>query len=156
MGLSPDQIAARLEDAALTLRLLPDPAGLGPRGYGNSWPEVVQEARHAYGCHRARSRIVPSIEDIARMDEPIGWLSLIEGAEARHLVCARASGRRWSSVARRFGVSRGTAWRRWSAAILTIANCLNEKEKRRACAAAAKIKAGEGHAATGSGGVQGG
>ena len=65
MTITPAEVEARFEEAALTLRRLPDPAGSGPRGYGSSWPDYVHDARHAYGYGEVRMRITPSAADIA-------------------------------------------------------------------------------------------
>jgi len=43
-------IEDRFEDAALTLRRLPEKDR--PRGYGASWPPVVQEVKRAHGSTR--------------------------------------------------------------------------------------------------------
>lgn len=130
MRLTPVEIEDRLEEAAITLRRLPHPPGTGPRGYGSSWPEYIRDARHAYGYHKASMRIVPNAQEIARMDEAIGWLRLISDPDDRQIVWMRAEGERWKPICWRIGVARGTAWRRWSAALLTIANALERKDKK--------------------------
>lgn len=119
----------RFEEAALTLRRLP--VTPGARGYGSSWPEVVQSAHTAYGYESARPlRIVPSAAAISRMHETFDWLRLVEPEEAR-LVWLRAEGVRWRHVCGRLACSRTTAWRRWVAALQTIANKLNAAERPR-------------------------
>ena len=45
MTLSPRDIEDRFEEAAYTLRRLPEKDR--PRGYGGSWPPVVHEVKHA-------------------------------------------------------------------------------------------------------------
>lgn len=146
MHMSPREIEDRLEEAALTLRRLPNPPGSGPKGYGSGWPDYVQEARHAYGYHEARMRVVPSARDIELMEEAIGWLRLVPDPDVRRMVWMRAEGARWRQVCIRAGCARSTAWRRWTAALLTIANHLNRNEKKRA------RKSAEKHARAESGG----
>lgn len=141
-ALSVLEIEDRLEEAALTLRRLPNPAGTGPKGYGSSWPEYVRETRHAYGYHAARMRVIPNPREISRMDEAIGWLALIEAPDDRRLVWLRAEGQRWRGVCRVLGISRATAWRRWSAALLTISKVLANNEKQPLSGARGKISAG--------------
>lgn len=120
-------VEARFEEAAQTLRWLPVSAGA--RGYGSSWPEVVQSAHTAYGYDKARPlRVVPSAAAITRMEETFDWLHLVGPEEAR-LVWLRAEGVRWRFVCGRLGCSRSTAWRRWVAALQTIANRLNAAER---------------------------
>lgn len=121
------EIEQRLEEAALTLRRLPNPAGSGARGYGSSWPEVVREARHAYGYERARMRVVPSAREISRYEEAVGWLALLSDPVDRHIVWHRAEGYRWRQVCHRVGLARSTCGRRYAAALLTIEKALRVK-----------------------------
>lgn len=120
-----------MEAAALTLRRVPNPAGSGPRGYGSSWPEYVHDAKHAYGYHEVRMRVIPSAADIQRMDECIAWLRFVNPEDAR-IVWLRAEGWRWRQVCIEAGCVRQTAWRRWVAALQTIANRLNAEDRAQA------------------------
>lgn len=149
--LTRDEVENRLELAALTLRRSPNPAGSGSRGYGSSWPDYVQEARHAYGYHDARIRVIPSAREIQMMDEAIGWLRLIRGkgeegerraADDRRIVWMRADGHRWREICRTVGLSRAQAWRRWAAALITITARLGEGKPRRSPAARATAQPG--------------
>lgn len=135
-------IEDRMEEAALTLRRLPNPPGSGPKGFGQSWPEYVHEAKHAYGYHETRMRVIPSAAEIQRMEECIDWLRFIGPEEAR-IVWLRAEGWRWRQVCIQAGCVRQTAWRRWVAALQTIANHLNKQEKTSRRTAAAKKAADE-------------
>lgn len=124
------EIEDRFEDAARTLRRLPDPPGSGPKGYGRSWPEYVHEAKHAYGWHEATMRIVPSAADIACMEECIEWPSLVDPVDAK-IIWLRAEGHRWRHVCIQTGLVRQTAWRRWVTALQTIAMRLDAGQRRR-------------------------
>ncbi|MDO5622728.1 MAG: DUF6362 family protein [Paracoccus sp. (in: a-proteobacteria)] len=125
---TPRDIEDRFEEAALTLRRLPNPPGSGPRGYGSAWPDYVREARHAYGWHEARMRVVPNPAEIQRMEECLTWLRWLDPDDAR-IVWMRAEGCRWKQVCYRVGVVRQTAWRRWAAALVTVAKHLNRQRK---------------------------
>ena len=133
--MTPREIEDRFEEAALTLRRLPNPPGSGARGYGRSWPDYVHEARHAYGYEEARMRVIPNAREIQRMEEALDWLALITGeteqhaADNRRIVWMRAEGHRWKQICRAVGCVRSTAWRRWTAALVTIANRLNKQRK---------------------------
>lgn len=120
MGLSTTEVEDRFEDAARTLRRLPNPPGSGPRGYCQSWPDYIQEAKHAYGYHEAQIRVLPSAVDIQDMEECFEWLSWLKPDDAR-IVWMRAEGARWKQICCRVGVVRSTAHRRWAAALLTVA-----------------------------------
>lgn len=130
MTLTAAQITDRLEAAAIVLRRLPNPAGSGARGYGTSWPDVVQDARHAYGYSEARVRVIPSAKDIELMDEAIGWLSFLKDPVDRRIVWMRAENHRWRSVCYRVGLVRQTAHRRAVAAILTIEKNLAARARK--------------------------
>ena len=142
MKYTPGIVEDRMEEAALTLRRLPNPPGSGPKGYGSSWPEYVHEAKHAYGYHEARMRVVPNAGEIARMEECLEWLRFVSPDDAK-IVWLRAEGRRWRQVGIAVGVVRQTAWRRWVAALQTIANHLNKNEKSARRRAPAKKPADE-------------
>lgn len=158
--ITPREIEDRFEEAARTLRRLPNPPGSGARGYGSSWPEYVHEARHAYGYEQARMRVIPSAAEIQRMDEAIDWLKLVGGendqaaADNRRIVWMRAEGQRWRQVCIQVGCVRSTAWRRWTAALITIANRLNQQRKSAARAATKKRTADEHVAKPDESGVQ--
>ena len=127
MTLTPRDIEDRFEEAAYTLRRLPEKDR--PRGYGSSWPAVVHDAKHAYGyTPEAPMRVIPSAAAITRMEECFDWLMLIDPEDAR-IVWLRADGMRWRQVCIRAGVVRSNAWRRWVAALLTIAKNLNSQAK---------------------------
>lgn len=128
MLLTPCAIEDRFEEAAITLRRLPNPKGSGAKGYGQAWPDYVQEARHAYGYHEVRIKIIPTAAEIQRMEECIDWLRWLSPEDAK-IVWLRAEGERWRQVCIHAGVVRQTAWRRWAAALLTIAKHLNANAK---------------------------
>lgn len=135
--ITPRDIEDRLEEAALTLRRLPNPAGSGARGYGSSWPDYVHEAKHAYGYEKARMKVVPTPREIQRMEDALEWLMLIGGEteqaaiDNRRIVWMRADGYRWRQICIQIGCVRSTAWRRWTAALVTISNRLNKRHKTR-------------------------
>jgi len=112
------------EEAARTLRRLPNPPGSGPKGYGSSWPEYIHEAKDAYGYEAAQMRVIPSAADIANMEICLDWLRLVKPGDAK-IIWLRAEGHRWRYVCIEAGCVRQTAWRRWVAALATIAKKVN-------------------------------
>ena len=127
MTLSPRDIEDRFEEAAYTLRRLPEKDR--PRGYSSYWPAVVHDAKHAYGyTPEAPMRVIPSAAQITRMEECLDWLLLVDPEDAR-IVWLRAVGMRWRQVCIRAGVVRSNAWRSWVAALLTISKKLNSQTK---------------------------
>ena len=127
MTLSPRDIEDRFDEAAYTLRRLPEKDR--PRGYSSFWPAVVHDAKHAYGyTPEAPMRVIPSAAAITRIKECLDWLLLVDPEDAQ-IVWLRAKGARWRQVCIRAGVVRSTAWRRWVAALLTIAKKLNSQAK---------------------------
>lgn len=118
--LSPTDVEDRLEDAARTLRRLP---AVRVPGYISAWPPIVRSAVEAYGWEPATApRISPSPQAISQMEEAFGWLNWIADADDKRIVLLRAEGVRWKPICWRVGISRATAWRRWAAAMITIAN----------------------------------
>jgi hypothetical protein len=136
LRLTPGEIEDRLEEAAYTLRNLPEKDR--PRGYGYSWPPVVHDAKHAYGYTPERPmRVTPSAAAISRMEECFDWLPMLNPEDAR-IVWLRAEGARWRQVCIRAGVVRSTAWRRWVAALRTISKKLENLDKSKAKGKGAK------------------
>jgi hypothetical protein len=110
-------VEARLEEAADTLRRLPEQR---IRGYVGSWTPVIREFCEAYGWHEVPMRLgPPQAAAIDRMDEALLWLSWLDRDDVR-LVWSRACGVPWKLITGRLGVGRTTAWRRWVAALITI------------------------------------
>ena len=100
-----EMVAARLEEAAETLKRLPM-TGLKPREYGDAWPTVIHDAMDAYGWDEAVVRLgPPSAEAITRMDEALQWLRWLEPNDAR-LLWLRAVRVPWRVIQQRFGRSR--------------------------------------------------
>lgn len=129
MALTWREIEERLEEAALTLKRLPNPRGSGARGYGSSWPEVVREARHAYGYEEARMRVIPSAAEISRYEEAVGWLAFVSDPMDRRILWMRASGWPVRAVARQVGLTKSSVQRHYMAGLLTIAKHLTRKGK---------------------------
>ncbi|GAB4227862.1 MAG: hypothetical protein Kow0032_07460 [Methyloligellaceae bacterium] len=141
IALAPAEIEERLEAAARTLRRLPDHH---VPGYRSSWPEVVHDARQAYGYDPARMpRIAPSPQDISEMEEVFGWLLWLDPDDAR-IVWLRAEGVRWKPICHRVGMSRGGAWRRWAAALITISNRIKKQARSPSKKAVSKKAADKG------------
>lgn len=141
MTLTPTEIEDRFEEAALTLRRLPNPRGSGPRGYGRSWPDYVHDPRHAYGYHDVRIRIVPGPAEIQRLDDCMDWLLWLDPEDAK-IVWFRAEGMRWRQVCIHAGCVRQTAWRRWASALITISKRLNSPPKSMLRAASVPARMG--------------
>lgn len=141
--LTPSDIEDRMEDAARTLRRLPDPPGSGPKGYGSSWPDYVRSRFTAYGADEARIKVVPSAADIQQMEECLIWLSWLSPDDAK-IVWLRAEGYRWKQIGHQVGVVRQTAWRRWSAALITISKRLQKQRRKGASKGHAKSEAATG------------
>ena len=120
-------VEERFEEAAFTLRRLPDSR---VPGYFNTWPQVVRSAYEAFGYDRARMpRIAPSPGAIARMEETFTWLLWL-GADDARIVWLRAENVPWKPICWRVGLTRQTAWRRWVAALQTVATRLSAASKR--------------------------
>lgn len=127
-ALTVDEIEERLEEAALTLKRMP--VQDGPKGYGSSWPDVVRSRFTAYGFEEARMRVIPSAQEIQRMEDAIDWLRLLDDPDDRHIVWMRAEQHRWRAICNRVGLSRSQAWCCWTAALITLERRLKRAPPR--------------------------
>jgi len=125
--LSPNEIEDRFEEAARTLRRLPDDK---PQGYFNVWPAIVRTTWEIMAMERQPMKVWATPQSIDRMDECFDWLFWLEPDEAR-VVWLRAEGMRWKPICRRLGVSRATAWRWWATALIKISHRLKADDKPR-------------------------
>lgn len=123
-----DQVALRLEEAADTLRRLPDAEAKFRLGLRSAWPDVVREAVAAQEAAGPRVRLgPPSPGAIDRLEVTIGWLSLLTAAQ-RRIAWALASGISAARLARMIGCHRNTVANRQAAALRIIAGHLNRGE----------------------------
>jgi predicted DNA-binding protein (UPF0251 family) len=118
--LSPKEIEDRFEEAARTLRRLPEEK---PQGYFSVWPAIVRTTWEIMAMERQPMVVWATPQSIDRMDECFAWLFWLEPEEAR-IVWMRAERMRWKPICRRLGVSRATAWRWWAAALIKISHRL--------------------------------
>lgn len=122
-------VVQRLQDAHSTMALLPGSVGpqtLAAQSYG-----YVSEPHK--GDKAGRIKLQPSREDIADMDEAVGWLSHIHNTTIRRIVSARSvvspkTGKpamSWARVAVTVGAT-AEAVRWWhECGILAIVSALN-------------------------------
>jgi hypothetical protein len=73
-----EELQRRLEEAGAVLLSMPGSAM--PQGFRSNLPAPIMDACEAYGWDRASVRWRPSGQHIARMDEALGWVSLIPAA----------------------------------------------------------------------------
>jgi hypothetical protein len=121
-----DEVAARLREAGDTVRRLPKPRG--PAAYGSGWPDVVRDAREAYGYTEGSIRpAAPTPRAIDRMMEVFTWFQFLEGnvEEMRAMWISLGCGVSFANTARMFGVHRKTVGARTWAAVRRIAHGLN-------------------------------
>lgn len=120
-------VADQFEEAIKTLRRLPRPA---MKGYRTLWPPIVYTAWEIMAQEKLPLRLgPPSAIAIDRMEQTFNWIAWLE-VEERQIVWMRAANLPWRAVCRQFGVSRTTAWERWTMAMLKIAHRLNRENAR--------------------------
>ncbi len=135
--LSPTEIEDRFEEAAQTLRRLPDKNR--PGGYGSAWPQIIRDTREAYGYDSASMpRLAPGPAQISRMEECFQWLMWLDDEDDRRIVWLRAERIRWRPICYRVGLSRAAAWRRWAAALILISKRLEKGDQSTASKASRK------------------
>ncbi len=120
-----EMVAARLEEAADTLRRLPDADAKFRAGLHSAWPDVVREAVTAYAAAGPRVRLGPPAPGaIDRLEATISWLAWLTEAQ-RRIAWALASGLSAARLARMIGCHRNTIANRQAAALRIIAGRLN-------------------------------
>lgn len=117
-----DQVEERFDEAGLTLAALPS-HGIRPASAGAFWPEIVRDLDElGWGAESDERMPRPSAAAVARMDEALAWLSLLDGRDERlrkvinmrlivHPI-SRMHRYSWRQIGGRLGISDDTA-RRW-------------------------------------------
>ena len=124
---TPDDVANRFEDAAVTSRRLPS---TNVQGYFNAWPTIVRCQWEMLATdERIVCRFPPSPKDVEQMLEVMLWVQWLE-VERRHLVWMRAKRYGWREICTRFAIGRSTAWRHWNQAMELMAKKLNDSLKK--------------------------
>ena len=122
---TPETIANRFVDAALTARRLPS---ANVQGYFNAWPTIVRCQWELLATEdRPVLRIPPSPKDIDDMLEVMRWVQWLE-VEQRHLVWMRANRYGWRDICARFGMGRTSAWQLWQKCLELLSERLNQEQ----------------------------
>jgi hypothetical protein len=122
---TPETIANRFVDAALTARRLPS---ANVQGYFNAWPTIVRCQWELLATEdRPVLRIPPSPKDIDDMLEVMRWVQWLE-VEQRHLVWMRANRYGWRDICTRFGMGRTSAWQLWHKCLELLSERLNQEQ----------------------------
>jgi len=120
---TPETVANRFEDAAVTARRLPS---ANVQGYFNAWPTIVRCQWEMLATdERVVCRFPPSPKDVEDMLEVMLWVQWLE-VEQRHLVWMRAKRYGWREIAIRFACCTKTAQRHWQQALQIMVDRLNE------------------------------
>lgn len=121
-----EEVQMRIREAGDTVRRLPKPRG--PNGYGSGWPDVVRDAREAYGYTEGRIRPpAPSPRAIDRMEEVFTWFQFLadKPEETRAMWISVGCGVKHAHTARILGVHRKTIRLRVWAAVSRVVLGLN-------------------------------
>ena len=124
---TPDDVANRFEDAAVTARRLPS---ANVQGYSNAWPTIVRSQWEMLATdEREVCRFPPTPKDVEQMLEVMLWVQWLE-VERRHLVWMRAKRYGWREICTRFAIGRSTAWRHWTQSMELMAEKLNHSSRK--------------------------
>ncbi|MDD5470409.1 MAG: DUF6362 family protein [Sideroxydans sp.] len=125
---TPDDVANRFEDAAVTARRLPS---ANVQGYFNAWPTIVRCQWEMLATdERVACRFQPTPKDVEDMLEVMLWVQWLE-VEQRHLVWMRAKRYGWREISIRFACCTKTAQRHWQQALQLMVDHLNESSLTR-------------------------
>jgi hypothetical protein len=120
---TPSLVEARLAEAALVLKRLPE---VKVQGYFSTWPKIFYEFSDLVGQEPKPVRILPSPAAISRMEETLTWTVGLDPLDGK-IIWLRAFGERWKSICWTVGLQRSAAHEHWLYALCVIASRLNGK-----------------------------
>ena len=111
------QVVIRFREAISVIRKLPP---VRVQGYFNNWPEVFYSRAEIRDMDQKKKFYPPTPEAISKMEETIGWLSLLNTSEERKMLLMRANGIPWDEICKNFGICRSAANKRYQKSLKTI------------------------------------
>lgn len=115
-----DELVARLEQAADTVRRLPRDAATAPAGTRSNWPEMIRRSRFTIETTRRAAPARPSPQAIDDLDR-LAMLLWQVTPRQRQLLWARACRIRWAELCQRQRRSRTTLARDHRKALVALA-----------------------------------
>jgi len=115
-----DELVARLEQAADTVRRLPRDAATAPAGARSNWPEMIRRSRFTIEVTRRAAPSRPSPQAIDDLDR-LAMLLWQVTPRQRQLLWARACRIRWAELCQRQRRSRTTLSRDHRKALVALA-----------------------------------
>lgn len=88
---TPAMVEERLAVAALVLKRMPEPRR---QGYFSTWPEIVHSFGDKVGQEPKPTRVLPSPQDISRMEETLTWTACLEPLDGKSKEFMEAGKRR--------------------------------------------------------------
>lgn len=122
---TPESVAIDIEQAAHTARRLPGHLRLG---YLNVWPEILRMAPERKP-EEPRLYVAPSAQALTHLLEVTRWMLWLD-VESRHILWMRADYCEWAQIARRVGCTVRTVQRRRHIALATLAERLNQRQRK--------------------------
>ncbi len=120
-------VSDRFEEAVYTMKRLPP---VRVQGYFSTWPAIVRTVAEQLAEDKLPMRLgPPSAGAIARMEETIQWIFLLDDETERRLIWLRAARVPWRPICARIGYGRTKAWQMWVIALMKITIRLNAKPK---------------------------
>lgn len=120
-------VADRFEEAVYTMKRLPP---VRVAGYFSTWPPIVRTVAEQLAEDKLPLRLgPPSAEAVARMEQTIQWIFLLDDETERRLIWLRAARVPWRPICARIGYGRTKAWQMWVIALMKITIRLNAKPK---------------------------
>ena len=111
------EVFEEVRSAVRTLRLLPP---VFVRTKMSTWPDIVQSFFDAYGYTPTPIRIVPTANQISRLDRVIEWIAPLPRDYAA-VLWARAEGASFRKIAQRLKCSEGKCRYMFRIAVASIA-----------------------------------
>jgi len=124
---TPAMVEERLAVAALVLKRMPEPRR---QGYFSTWPEIVHSFGDKVGQEPKPMRVLPSPQDISRMEETLTWTACLEPLDGK-IVWMKAHGERWKEICWAVGLRRSAAHQHWQYGLSVISLTLNRRSFNR-------------------------
>ena len=118
--LSRQEIMERFEEAVIVAKRLPP---VKVQGCKAAWPDIIYTELEILQQDRKPIRLLPSSEQLVRLDEVLDWIFLLTEVE-RKLIWLRANHEPWRDVCFKLGLCRSSANEKLNGALDYLSNVI--------------------------------
>ena len=117
-----DSVKQRFDEAAQTLRRLPNEIKLGH--HTSRWPNIIYDKSEIIRQEKLELKLCAAPDAVDRLDETLAWGYWLSYIEIK-IIWAKAERKTWKEICRECGVPKTTGYRYWNQGIIKISNRLN-------------------------------